>query len=196
MLDLPWPDLKSYLAQTLAAPGHQTDEHSLMKGFLQQHDLQLDLLQPLSLFKMHFCLRHYLYQLDLEWRRQGQPGVELGLLEIRRDLCLPTNTCQTGSQELQQAHPLASYYLQAKHLHQEDEDSLIALLKHSWQRLQAQDPKAKAQALAVLHLSEPLCQLALKKQFRRLAQQQHPDRGGDEQQFRRLRQAYELLRQG
>ncbi len=193
MFDLPWPELNHYLQQQLAEPGTRLDEHSLMKGFLQQQDLQLDLLDPLALFRMHFCLRHHLYQLDRDWASQGLPGLDLGLLYITRQL-QPEPSPSSEQQGLAKPDPLAAYYLDPDQLWQEDADSISELLRNSWQRLQAQQPEARAQALAELQLQDPLCPKQLKQRYRQLAQQQHPDRGGDSKQFVRLQQAYDLLK--
>lgn len=49
-------------------------------------------------------------------------------------------------------------------------------------------------ALALLGLDGPLDPAALKGRFRELARTHHPDRGGDAATFRRLQDAYALLR--
>ena len=51
----------------------------------------------------------------------------------------------------------------------------------------------RQQALAVLGLPPNATRQQIKRRYRALAKQYHPDRGGDQQQMRRIIAAYELL---
>ena len=51
----------------------------------------------------------------------------------------------------------------------------------------------RQQALAVLGLPPNATRQQIKRRYRTLAKRYHPDRGGDQQQMRRIIAAYELL---
>lgn len=53
---------------------------------------------------------------------------------------------------------------------------------------------AKQQALAVLGLPTNATPQQIKRRFRALAKQFHPDRGGDQKQMQRIIAAYEILK--
>jgi len=50
------------------------------------------------------------------------------------------------------------------------------------------------EALTVMELSHPISYPDIKQQYRRLAMQHHPDRGGEPSQFQRLEWAMGILR--
>jgi curved DNA-binding protein CbpA len=52
---------------------------------------------------------------------------------------------------------------------------------------------ARQQALNVLGLPSNATRQQIKRRYRTLAKQYHPDRGGDQQQMQRIIAAYELL---
>jgi curved DNA-binding protein CbpA len=52
---------------------------------------------------------------------------------------------------------------------------------------------ARQQALNVLGLPSNATRQQIKRRYRALAKQYHPDRGGDQQQMQRIIAAYELL---
>jgi len=52
----------------------------------------------------------------------------------------------------------------------------------------------RGEALTVMKLSHPTSYPDIKQQYRRLAMQHHPDRGGDPSQFQRLEWAMGILR--
>lgn len=52
---------------------------------------------------------------------------------------------------------------------------------------------ARQQALSVLGLPSNATRQQIKRRYRILAKQYHPDRGGDQQQMQRIIAAYELL---
>ena len=52
----------------------------------------------------------------------------------------------------------------------------------------------RQQALAVLGLPPDATRQQIKRRYRELAKKYHPDRGGDQQELRRIIAAYELLK--
>ena len=53
-----------------------------------------------------------------------------------------------------------------------------------------------SEAIQFLNLNYPVTQDSIKKAYRKLARQYHPDAGGDAEQFKELTQAYEAAIKG
>lgn len=179
-----------YLVQRLTPQDSQADELSLIRGFAQQQQQSLDLLDPMALFRAHFCVRHYLYVLQQQWRQQGVAELVLGLVRIER---WPAKDPNPNDQGLSQVDALAHYYLDADNLTRETDDSVRKLLDAFFRQWQSSDPNARQQALAALDLDAKADAQQIRQRYRQLASQHHPDKGGCQRQFHRIRHAYELL---
>lgn len=66
------------------------------------------------------------------------------------------------------------------------------LLDNFWQRFGTVDEQT--QALRTLKLKADASQHEITRSYRQLAARHHPDRGGNQETFIHIRQAYELLR--
>lgn len=146
------------------------------------------LTQPLSLFRMHFVLFHGLYRLrETLWREQ-QAHLEITPLSIR---LLPY---ASGQAALTEPDPLRAYYLEVTHLHTTTEAEVQQKLAKFWTWFHAQDHRQAA--LRTLGLEDPVDAATLKQRYRELAMRHHPDRGGDNDRFRAIRQAFDQLNTG
>lgn len=143
----------------------------------------------LGLFRQHFLLFHALYLLrDRLWQQQSA-FLEIDALNI----CL--RPYQAGSQALSNSDPLRNYYLDLNNMDSMTVQQLETWLARFW--LKFTHPKARAQALAELELEDPVDEQTIKRQYRKLAMQHHPDRGGDNERLQVINQAMNtLLRQG
>jgi DnaJ-class molecular chaperone len=86
---------------------------------------------------------------------------------------------------------LRDYYLDLSNLEQTSADDVTHLLESFWTRLGANEQRAAA--LEALELEDPVDYPAIKQQYRRLAMQHHPDRGGDKAQLQTLNYAMAVL---
>ena len=75
---------------------------------------------------------------------------------------------------------------------QTDRAEVEALLNRFWRAYDGEGHKAEA--LALFELNEGVSQEALRRRWRELALQHHPDRGGNAETFIRIRWAWEVLR--
>lgn len=141
--------------------------------------------EPLVLFRSHFLLRHALYRLRDHCLEQASASVEMDALEIR------LGPYRKGGAGIAAHDPLRAYYDDLTHLDTTDRDAVETLLAQFWERLAANERRHSA--LAVLELQDPVDQSAVTRQYRRLAQRHHPDRGGDPLRFHSIRKAYETL---
>lgn len=173
----------------------------------------------LDLFQTHFLVFHCLHRLRLEWWREGLGTLRVEPLAIQ----LVADSARVGESHpqtqshsvpgaapriesdnngatsaLQTADPLAAYYLDLDNLYATGEQDVERLLDSFWQALRSNEPQVSAaqrsEALVLLNFTAmPDNQAQLKRQFRILLHQYHPDKGGSNVQVRRLQWAYKVL---
>ena len=139
-----------------------------------------------TMFRTHFLVMHCLYRLRERWLKDHKGSLLISALEIR---LMPS--AQSGTQAVSEHDPLADYYLDLSQLATSDDD-IDAMLNNFWRLMVI--PEAYDSDLAVLGLTAPASRADIRQQYRRLAMQHHPDRGGDHSQFREITAAYQRLR--
>lgn len=185
-------DLKGIVLGALQQFPLGLSEHELIKFLQSTGHLQLKrttLWEKLPLFQAHFILFHTLYTLREElWREQNQV-LEISPLKIilhSFDADTPTQETALGEHD-----PLRDYYLDLSNLEQTTKEDVAQMLNSFWTRLEANDQRSAA--LEVLELKDPVDFVTIKKQYRRLVMEHHPDRGGDKVQLQTLNYAMALL---
>jgi DnaJ-domain-containing protein 1 len=139
-----------------------------------------------DLFRTHFLLFHHLYRLRDRLRDERAGDLEIHALSIRLRSTVPA-TAQT----LAQPDPLGSYYLDLDNLEGTTRAELDELLGRFWARLSRYD--RRGEALAVLDLPAEADLATIRLQYRRLAMQHHPDRGGDQVRLQAIHAAMAIL---
>ncbi len=165
-------------------------EYQLLGALEQQGEHGFEraaLADPVRLFRTHFILFHYLYRL----RERLRPGGEELEIHCLRIVLRPAAAGAPGA--VDKLDPLARYYLDLSNLEGVDAAEVERLLSGFWRRYAHRD--GRAQALAVLGLEDPVDGVQIKRRYRRLAMEHHPDRGGDKQTLQRLNAAMALLTQ-
>lgn len=182
-------ELQTLLREILEDHPEGVSEHALLKR-LAERDVSLFnenyFHSPLGLFQCHFLLFHCLYLLRNELRTTWQ-DMNIHCLRIQ---LIPYR--DTPSEYPALPDPLADYYLDLDNLESTDEADVLAMLDSFWKRFAGDDQRDEA--LAVMELASPTSYPDIKQQYRRLAMQHHPDRGGDPAQFQRLEWAMGVLR--
>ena len=165
-------------------------------SLLRQLGLKLQTEAPVSadmaLFQQHFVLYHLLYRLQQEWLAQQQGYLHIPLARIQlqphQDSSLSEDDCSRRD-----------YYLNWQHFYAMTEQMLDEQLSAFWQQVAGRSQPGTrlsySQAIAILGLPERFSIHELKRAYRSLALQQHPDRGGSEREFILLTEAYQLLLQ-
>ncbi|MAY15032.1 DNA-J related domain-containing protein [Thalassolituus sp. UBA2009] len=141
----------------------------------------------LTMFRSHFILMHCLYRLQQQWAAEQTALLEISALRICRSPW-PDNAHNRG---LTEHSPLAQYYLDLSQLNTAQEE-VDDLLRSFWQKML--QPEQEDQDIAELELSKPVTGAEIRLQYRRLAMQHHPDRGGDENRFRTIQAAFQRLK--
>lgn len=144
----------------------------------------------LALFQKHFLVKNALFQLQLALWQEEQVYLYISALEIRVVPGTPVTSEQTLPGTAGDAS-IRDYYLDWSNYETATVESVETLLNSFWQRYASHDKRDEA--LDVLQLPADASQAMIKQQYRRMANQHHPDKGGDSQQFIALRQAYETL---
>ena len=182
--------LEAVLEQVRQAPAGQT-EHALL-GRLGSARVapfaDAELGDPMALFRVHFLLFHCLYRLQDRLAARGE-WLDIHCLDIALRPLPPGATGAAG--EIARADPLRTYYLELANLDAMDAETLEAMLSGFWRRLDGGE--RRREALDLLGLDEPVDSEQVTRRYRQLAQQHHPDKGGDTETLQRLNEARLVL---
>lgn len=148
----------------------------------------------LLLFRKHFLIMNALYQLQPTLQEEAF-YLNISALQIQLiptgNITELTNSTSLSQNNLAEADHLRDYYLDWSEFEKSSSKYVQKLLDSFWRRYL--DDEHLQQAWTTLGL-EPETPLPLvRKAYQRLARYHHPDQGGDPEQFRRVREAYELL---
>jgi hypothetical protein len=183
--------LTAPILQILKQSAVSLSEYDLMQQLEQAGSLFSTPVEgyQLGLFKKHFMVMNALYNLQVDL------AAESVYLQISA-LTISLQTMPATSKEKHLADlvdmKLREYYLDWNHYDATGADEVKILFAAFWQRYAAADKRAGA--LRLLGLPEHADWSMIRDGYRRLAQQYHPDKGGDEKRFIEVREAYEILR--
>ena len=141
--------------------------------------------QPHELFQAHFFLFHALYLLNNDLLEQKSSVLDINTLKIQ------ISPYQKGETNLQVDDKLKAYYLDFNNLENTKEEDVYDMLASFWNKYHKFD--TREEALSELGLKDPVDDIEIKKEYRRLAMQHHPDRGGDKEKLQKINGALELL---
>ncbi|MGF1806282.1 DnaJ domain-containing protein, partial [Aliivibrio sifiae] len=168
---------------------------------LSTYLIEKGLLTPLDespdkdLFKRNFLIMNALYQLQTELYPEQWLQVEAMNIHL-----FPERSSSYSDHVIDTAHPLREYYLEWTN-YQVEEDEVRRLLNEFWSNYRRYlggstiSSMDRIQALKLFGLSESATGKEIRKQWRKLAMQHHPDReSGDADKFRVMCEAWNLLR--
>lgn len=192
------PDFNNIVIEFLRENNNKISEHLLLKHLETHHsDFFSVLPNPDRLYEKHFYLFHKLYQLK---QALFDDKLHLTVSALTIEL-LPTTSSheQAANKSLGDNHPigdsdpLAEFYLDKNNLYL-SESEVHAMQKKFWQRYLAIQQKSDAIICLELQGETPLTLQKVKKQYQKLAQQHHPDKGGDAEKFQAIKQAFNELK--
>jgi hypothetical protein len=142
------------------------------------------------LFEINFLLMNALFELQTELLNDGL-FLDVDAMQLQ---LLPLSA--TDSQAIMKStqSELRAYYLDWRNLELITPDEIDTLLNGFWQRYLASDKQAWA--LTILGLDEGDSKSTARAAYRRLAGLTHPDRGGNPEEFLKVREAWEILSRG
>jgi len=154
--------------------------------------------QDLRLFRQHFLVMNALYELHHELLAQNIflhiSALDIYIKEIPgQTQCSDNNELSANFFTSSGFYKLSDYYLNWENFNQTNDEEVKRLLTNFWNHYLVYNEKD--QALACLELKKPAHWPEIKQQYRKLCQQHHPDKGGDNLYFLKIRQAYDNLKQ-
>ena len=148
-------------------------------------DIAGDMHNAGELFRTHFVLFNTLYRLRDQLWNEKKGHLDISPLMIR---LLPYSK---GEESIAHHDPLREYYLDVSHLDNMTEDDVYEMLAKFWSRMARQD--GRSEALAELGLSDPVDDATIKRRYRELVMEHHPDRGGETEKLQTINAAIETL---
>jgi len=144
----------------------------------------------LAIFQKHFMVMNALHQLQKNLMQDEQLFLDISPLKIQ----LITSDDPSNNKQLIESDNarLSEYYLDWSNFKNTDKQAVEKLLESFWKLYSNADNRLAA--LAVLELKEDACGETINQRYRELAAIHHPDKGGDQSTFIRIRQAYETLK--
>jgi len=183
-------ELGQRLFSLLQAQPEPISEYDLIQQLREQSLFDIadgDLLSSDSLvmFRIHFTTYHALYRLRDRLRDEQKNDLELSPVGIRL-----TDYLQ-GEAGLVEHDPLYDYYMDLVNLEQTQTEDVDEMLTRFWLRLD--NSERRVEALKELQLEDPVNEMEIRQQYRRLAMKHHPDRGGDKEKLQRINAAMSVL---
>jgi len=161
-------------------------EYNLLELLSEKENTEVLYKDDLDLFKTHFFLFHSLYTLQ-----QKLYANKIGCLEVDA-LKIAINPYQETEQDaLSVSDPLRDYYLDINNLETTTEEDVEDLLTSFWEKYLANDHRQEA--LDALGLKDPVDRETIRKQYKQLAMEHHPDRGGDKERLQAINAAMKML---
>lgn len=158
--------------------------------------------EPLTLFQTHFVLFHCLYRLKLKLAEQYTGELTVSALSIQLR-AFPSSHRAVQHETLvavSRDDSLQRYYLDWQHFGTTQSQDVEQMLDSFWQNMHTYTnvkvrPEDIERACALLQLVEEDWRNSaiVKRQYRKLQHQYHPDKGGDLQSAQRLTWAYQIL---
>ncbi|MCW9023393.1 MAG: DnaJ domain-containing protein [Gammaproteobacteria bacterium] len=188
---MPHPSIEqlvSQLEQLLPEYPTGLSEYELIRTLSQdQHSALANakINTSLSLFQTHFILFHTLYLLRDQLWQQEQGHLEITALKIQLHPYIKS------SNDLNTPDKLREFYLDLDNLEKTETQDVDDLLKTFWEYYL--NPAERRSALADLGLEDPVDFNTIKQQYRKLAMEHHPDRGGDTEKLQSINAAMEWL---
>ncbi len=143
-----------------------------------------------ALFRKHFLMRHCLYRVNANWAGQGR-RLLLGPVSIELVVAADTNGENLPSEDLTY-QALADYYGDLTHWLAATEETCRTFVDDFFKRFAAFN-EAESH-LSCLGLPKDAVWGVVLQRYRRLAQQHHPDKGGDAELFLTYTRAFEALK--
>lgn len=184
--------LLNIICMAPVATAEPIEEQYLLNRLGLKLQSEAEISADLARFQQHFVLYHLLFHLQTELLELNQGYLCIGLAKVQ--LLGPSAMPEAQGQDSRR-----NYYMDWQNFYQMTEQLLDQHLNDFWQQLVTPQPSAcalaHAEALALLQLPENFSLKQLKRAYRSKALRLHPDRGGEQQQFILLRQAYQQLLQ-
>lgn len=172
------------------AQHRHTTEYELIQ-YLQDADIEpfnvLRMSDVHHLFQAHFLVRHALYYLQRKYYDMRAYHLVIEITKLTRTPWQPDSSKGLTAQ----LDSVRDYYMDLNNLQITTSEEVNNLLNSFWNRYLANNHKADA--LRMLGLEPDADFKSARRQYRKLAQQLHPDKGGDPAEFQAILEAITTL---
>lgn len=145
----------------------------------------------LLIFQKHFLLMNALYRLQEQIYLHSKEILVINPLCIQVHPRSNNEACKGVGSDSSNAK-LKEYYLDFSHFESASAQSVDELLAQFWMKFQ--NTEKKDSALLLLELTSNASEREIKDQYKKLAHQHHPDKGGDAERFVQIQEAWEILK--
>jgi hypothetical protein len=164
----------------------------------------------LSLFQTHFVIFNALYRLRDLGLELNQFDFDIISSNIRFMPLSQSTSTQDGAsvagtrvqnrEDLQAIEKLRTYYLNWGNFEKTTETSVNNLLDSFWNNMSSRSPVQRSQdnltqSLTTLELTDLPSEPSLKRQYKKLCNIHHPDKGGCQATFQKVHLAYQYIKQ-
>lgn len=157
-------------------------EHGLFEHLVEESQL--------ALFQKHFMIMNALYELQFQLWQDEKLYLEVSPLKVQ--LVTLSDNSEETAMVIAETEKLSEYYRDWNNFEETDEQGVTDLLSSFWQRFASVEKREEA--FKILELDAGAKKQQIIDSYRRLAAMHHPDKGGDQERFIRVRQAYETLK--
>jgi hypothetical protein len=184
------------LQLVLEAHPHGLNEHALIKALGEVGVIEVTaqtFSDTMTLFRTHFLVYNALYELKDQLIKNAHWILEISAVNIK------LHPYEFGHDLLEERDPMRDYYLDLSALQDTTQDELDDMLRNFWKKIDIEEEKQvtrglSQKALRCMDLEEPITFDEIKKRYRKLAMQHHPDRGGDPLKIQEINEAMEVLK--
>lgn len=184
------------LQLVLEAHPQGLNEHALIKSLGEAGVIEVTsttFSDTMTLFRTHFLVYNALYELKDELIKKAHWILEISAVRIK------LHPYEFGHPMLEEQDRMRDYYLDLSALQETTAEELDDMLRNFWKKIDLDEKKEvvrglSQKALRSLDLAEPITFDEIKKQYRKLAMQHHPDRGGDQNKIQEINEAMDILK--
>jgi len=141
-----------------------------------------------SLFQQHFYLFNQLYQIDDQLKSSNQ-SLLISALKIQ---LIAYQQADQGDECLIEQDPLRAFYLDFDNINLSEQE-IASMMDKFWQKYLAIDKKAESLVILGLQNENNLTRSKIKQRYSQLSQSAHPDKGGSDSAFIKIKQAADTL---
>ena len=183
-------NLQKNIYQILKTHNDGLSEYKLIQELKKTNQLSnLEEEPSLTLFRHHFIVMHCLYHLHDQLWEKGKLSLSISPLKIK---LTELSEYPSASISVEGNANLREYYLDWSNLESTDKSDVDGLLNQFWQDY-AQYIR-QDEAWEILSVPVGSAKNVIAKRYRELAAIHHPDKGGDQEMFIKIRAAYEALK--
>lgn len=145
----------------------------------------------LLIFQKHFLLMNALYSLQEQIYHHSKEVLVINPLCIQIHPISANEASKSVDSDNCNAK-LKEYYLDFSHFKNASVQSVDELLAQFWMKFH--NTERRDAALLLLELPTSASEKEIKEQYKKLAHQHHPDKGGDAERFVNIQEAWEILK--